>query len=295
MPHSECTAITSPTFTLNKPSERLSSPILRCVAAIGAQPLSDADLSTIRVLVERMAIFASYQGCIPGGLAAVEASERAQKAAWDELLNEYSCSSHQLSARQAGRSRVQQSTPPHHAHERQFRDRVSIASNAPSTTVHDENHAARECTSNRSLGVNRCSILDSEQAGFDVAPSVLCRLSSDRARGWQHAHDTESYEGQYMYGSQGREHQQLEDAPPAPSRPIASVPFLDTKCSQSCEPAASHFPKVSLDDPGCRTEEGIHQHRCGVHILTASDGDSGMSTVLLHDRISSVCRDDARA
>lgn len=166
MPHSEYSAITSPTFTLNKPSKRVSSPILRCVAAIGAQPLSDADLSTIRVLVERMAIFASYRGCIPGGLATVEASERAQKVAWDELLNEYSCSSHQVSAHQAGRSRVQRSTAPHHAHERQFRERVSIASNLASTTFHEANHAARECTSHRPMGVNRCSIVDSEASCF---------------------------------------------------------------------------------------------------------------------------------
>lgn len=71
------------------PSDRLFSPILRCVAAIGSQPLCDADLCTIRVLVERMAIFASYQGCIPGGLAQIEARETAQKLAWDDLMHSY--------------------------------------------------------------------------------------------------------------------------------------------------------------------------------------------------------------
>eukprot|EP00892_Ulva_mutabilis_P009469 jgi/Ulvmu1/6895/UM031_0101.1 len=68
---------------------RVSSPILRCVAAIGTQPLSDTDLTTIRVLVERMATFAAYRSCIPGDLEAIEAQENAQKAAWDELMAPY--------------------------------------------------------------------------------------------------------------------------------------------------------------------------------------------------------------
>lgn len=87
-------------------SDRDVSPILRCVAAIGSQPLSDADLSVIRVLVERMAIFASYQGCIPGGLAAVEATEDAQKMAWDELMSCHDQRGRQHAVLDAEQSRV---------------------------------------------------------------------------------------------------------------------------------------------------------------------------------------------
>lgn len=70
-------------------SDRAPSPILRCVAAIGTKPLSDTDITTIRVLVERMSTFAAYRSCIPGDLAAVEAQEDAQKEAWNELMAPY--------------------------------------------------------------------------------------------------------------------------------------------------------------------------------------------------------------
>lgn len=97
-----------------------------------------------------------------------------------------------------------------------------------------------------------------------------------------------------MYGLLGRAHQQLEDPPPVPGRLIASVPFLDTKCSQLCEPTASDLHEISPDEPDCRTEDEVHQDHCGVNNLIASDGDSGMSTlstVLLLDRITNICRE----
>lgn len=68
---------------------RLASPLVRCAASYGSQALTDQDADAVRKLVSRMATFAAYRACMPGGLEAVEDMERWQRKVWTAEAEEY--------------------------------------------------------------------------------------------------------------------------------------------------------------------------------------------------------------
>jgi hypothetical protein len=76
-------------YVENDDVERLASPLVRCAAAFGPQPLSVQDVDIIRKLVSRMATFAAYRACMPGGLEAVEDTERWQRSVWTAEAEEH--------------------------------------------------------------------------------------------------------------------------------------------------------------------------------------------------------------
>lgn len=118
---------------------RLSSPIARCAAALGPQPLSDQDVDAIRKLVSRMATFAAYRACMPGGLEAVENMERWQCKVWTAEAEEHAArmrSQPAAPAKQQQRPRARGQQQQHVSTSKPVRNRTSARNKSGSSAVH---------------------------------------------------------------------------------------------------------------------------------------------------------------
>lgn len=139
---------------------RLASPLIRCAAAFGPQPLSDQDVDTVRKLVSRMATFAAYRACMPGGLEAVEDIERWQRKVWTaeaEERAEYIRSQPALAAKQQqhNRGHGQQQTSASRA----TRERPSSSRNKSGSIVSQQASSKKmKASAQRGTGVATATI-----------------------------------------------------------------------------------------------------------------------------------------